>query len=63
MKMGRSHHAPLTRRCGVAGRDHEACVDGIMDPVEAPLMPTSALCGSHEENESQAARHPSSVLG
>jgi hypothetical protein len=31
--------------------------------LDAVPIPTSALCGSQAENESQADRHPSSVLG
>ena len=62
MKIGRSHQAPLTRRCGGAGA-RAPCGEAVESLVDAAPMPTSALCGSHEENESQADRHPSSVLG
>jgi hypothetical protein len=62
MKIGRSHQAPLTRRGGAAGA-RATYGEAVESSVDAGPMPTSALCGSRAENESQADRHPSSVLG
>jgi hypothetical protein len=63
MRIGRSHQAPFTRRFGVADGAQAPCDEGVEGTLEAAPMPTSALCGSDAENDSQAERHPSSVLG
>ena len=63
MKIGRSHQAPLTRRGDGPGATQAPRGEAVESPLDEAPMPTSALCGSQAENESQAARHPSSVLG
>ena len=63
MKIGRSHQAALTLRGGGPGAAQAPCGEAVDSRVDAAPMPTSALCGSQAENESQADRHPSSVLG
>ena len=63
MKIGRSHHAPLTRRFGAIGGAQALGAEGVERAVDTAPIPTSALCGSDAENDSQADRQPSSVLG
>ena len=63
IRIGRSHHAPLTRRFGAAGGAQAPGDEGVEKALDAGPMPTSALCGSDAENDSQADRHHSSVLG
>ena len=63
IRIGRSHHAPFTRRFGAAGGAQALGDEGVERALDAAPMPTSALCGSVAENDSQADRHPSSVLG
>jgi hypothetical protein len=63
MRIGRSHHAPLTRRFRATGGAQTLGDEGVERALDAAPMPTSALCGSDAENDSHADRHPSSVLG
>ena len=63
IRIGRSHHAPLTRRFGATGGAHALGDEGVERTLAPAPMPTSALCGSDAENDSQAERHPSAVLG